>query len=144
MKTFRVDGSTDLSGQAERKKKRGNLTGAMDHFALVLLEQAKSSEGLVDKIAAFAQIGRWIAIRHRLEDQDEQTGTTLENLKARMRGERSGRAHLTSEFGRAAALRRWGKSDVSSGAENGGAELEALRAKVPGFKGPNGKPLMDD
>jgi hypothetical protein len=116
----------------------------MDHFAIALLERAKSSDGLADKIAAFSQIAKWVGIRYRLEDQDEQTGTTLDDLRARMRGERSGRAHLTSEFGRAAALRRWGKPDASSTDGNGGPELEALRAKVPGFRVSNGKPLMDD
>jgi hypothetical protein len=141
-----VRGDARRGGDMARKPtaKGVDLTEAIDVFAIELLAKAKTSDGLADKIAAFAQIARWVGIRYRLEDKGEQTGATLESLRARMRGERSGRPHLTSEFGRNAALRRWGKPGASSTGENGGAELEALRAKVPGFKGPNGKPLTDD
>jgi hypothetical protein len=127
--------------RAERKTKRGDLTGAMDGFALDLLEKAKVSEGLADKIAAFAQIGKWIAIRHRLDDGEDREGELLAGLKARMRADSSGPSHLTTAHQRMAALRRWGKSDASSAGDNGGPALEALRGKL-GIKG-SSKPLAE-
>ena len=113
---------------ARSKTKGVDLIGVMDNFAGELLEQAKATEGLADKIAAFEKIGRWIAIKNRLEDKDDESGALLTNLKARLRGRP---IHLTPEHQRMAALRRWGKSDATSEGDNGGPALEALKAKLP-------------
>jgi hypothetical protein len=117
-------------------KRKTELVTSMDAFAEGLLEQAEAAEGLADKIAAFEKIGKWIAIKKRLEDKEDETGASLGALKAKLRGRP---IHLTSEHQRMAALRRWGKSDTLSGGDNGGPALDALKAKLPGFKGRGGK-----
>jgi hypothetical protein len=62
----------------------------MDTFADELLERARSAEGLADKIAAFAQIGKWIAIKNRLSDGEDREGSLLENLRRKVNGGGSG------------------------------------------------------
>jgi hypothetical protein len=108
-------------------KRKTELVASKDVFAIELLEQAKTSESLADKIAAFEKIGRWIAIKNRLEDKDEVEGASLAALKVRIRGRP---IHLTSEHQRAAALARWGKSGVLAADGNGGTELERIRGMV--------------
>jgi hypothetical protein len=119
------------------KEKRADLIGAMDAFAEELLEQAQSSESLADKIAAFEKVGKWVAIKNRLEIEDEGPGTTLGDLKAKLDGHhcrgKSGSVERFKDPGaaRAASLQRW-RGDCLAGADgNGGEALDALRAKLP-------------
>jgi hypothetical protein len=123
-------GVRDMAGERTVTTRKG-LTAALDAFAIELLDQAKTAESLADKIAAFEKIGRWIVIKNRLKDKDDETGSSLAALKAKLRGRP---IHLTQEHQGMAALRRWGKSDVLSDGDNGGPALEALKAKLPGFK----------
>jgi hypothetical protein len=115
---------------ARSKAKGSDLIAAMDGFADAVLEQAKASGSLVDKLAAFGMLIKWVAVRHgRLGDDEEREGAGLAALKARVR---SSPVHLNTAHQRAAALARWGKkSDPSLTSGNGGPELEALRAKIP-------------
>jgi hypothetical protein len=109
-------------------KRKTELVASMDAFAEGLLEQARVSESLADKISAFEKVGKWIAIKNRLEDKDCETGASLNDLKSKLRGRP---IHLTQEHQRMAALRRWGKSDTLSGGDNGGPARGALKAKLP-------------
>jgi hypothetical protein len=124
-------------GRAKSKTKRADLVGAMDALAIQLLDEAETSESLADKVAAFDRVGKWVAIKNKLEIRDEDTGTTLDDLKAKLQGHhtrgKSGSVERFSEPGaaRAASLKRW-RGDALAGADgNGGPALDALRAKIP-------------
>jgi hypothetical protein len=134
----------------QSKAKRANLVGAMDVMAIQLLDEAEKSESLADRVAAFEKVGKWVAIKNRLEFGDEDAGTTVNDLKARLQGHhKRGKSGSVERFNdpaaaRAASLKRW-RGDCLAGADgNGGALLDGLKAKLPSFGGRDGKPLKDD
>jgi hypothetical protein len=113
------------------------LTETLDRFALDPLEQAKSAESLANEIAAFDKTGRWIAIRNRLEDKDDETGALLEDFKVKVNPAGGKASGTWFQSARCCSPRKHGplgKTDPSDPDDNGGPALEAIKAKLPGFK----------
>jgi hypothetical protein len=109
----------------------------MDALAMQLLDEAETSASLADKVAAFDRVGKWVAIKNKLEIEGEDTGTTVNDLKARLQGHhRRGKSGSVERFsepgaGRAAALKRWHGDALGGAKGNGGEALDALKAKIP-------------
>jgi hypothetical protein len=127
--------------RAKRRLKGKALIASMDRFAAELLKQAEGAEGLADKIAAFVCVARWIEIRHRLGEGEENEGALLEDLRSKMRCQSTdvrvksrgfiGRTDLNALGGRKGASHRWGNPDPREMDDAGGPALEALKAKLP-------------
>jgi hypothetical protein len=127
--------------RAKAQSKGKGLIASMDRFAAALLKQAEVAEGLADKIAVGSMVSKWIGIRHRVEDGDDQEGALLDGLKFKMRGGDVdgrakprgfiGRPELNALGGRVGAARRWGGPDPREIDDAGGPALEALKAKLP-------------
>jgi len=112
------------------------LIGRMDGLAGELLSRVEAAEGLDDQLAVFEQVRCWVEVRHRLSDADDHRGALLK-LKSRVKRP----THLTNQHQRSASAARWGKQDPALQAGNGGAALDALKAKLPEFSSLGGKPL---
>lgn len=114
---------------------RQTVVQKMDAFAIELLGLAKASESLADKIAAFEKIGKWVAIKNKLEDKEENMGASLNDLKRKLKIDasgtkgRPGNPHPSPHAQRLGGLARWGHPPPPDG--NGGPALDALKAKLP-------------
>jgi hypothetical protein len=87
--------------RAKGKSKGKTLIASVDRFAAELLKQAEVAEGLADKIAAGAMAAKWIAIKHRLEDDEDHEGALLDDLRSKIKGgEAEGRAKPRGFIGR--------------------------------------------
>jgi hypothetical protein len=102
----------------------------MDAFAIELLAQAKTSESLADKVAAFDRVGKWVAIKNKLEIVDEnKSGTTINDLKRKIDASKPKAGPGPASNKRNGSLARWPR--VLAGADgNGGDALDSLKARL--------------
>jgi hypothetical protein len=127
-----------MGGKAKSESEK--LIEGMDDLAAKLLGRVEGIEGLDGQLAVFEQVRCWIAVRHHVGDAEDHRGA-LQKLKSRVQGNRP--AHLTNTHQRSASAARWGKEDPALQAGNGGAALDALKAKLPGFSSLGGEPLRE-
>ena len=122
----------------------GDIIAQMDGFALDLLTNAKSAEALADKVAAFKEVGKWVAIKNRLEDAEDE-GEHLRDLKSRFKSDTAVRTGHRSGVG----LRGRHPDSLDADEPDAGTGLEALRARIPrtgnggddgGVRGAGGNP----
>lgn len=124
-----------------RAKSGDTLVQRMDAFAEHLLGLGEASESLADKIAVAACITRWVAVRARLDDDEDHEGAGIAELKRKLKGDNAGGTsswtigfgnhESRSKGGRIGMARRWGHADPSLTGGNGGELLDALKAKLP-------------
>jgi hypothetical protein len=108
----------------------------MDAFAIQLLEQAKTSESLADKVAAFDRVGKWVAIKNKLEIVDEKnSGTTINDLKRKIDASKPKAGPGPASNKRNGSLARWPNRVLGGADGNGGASLDELKAQLSAGSG---------
>jgi len=126
-------------GKVGRPKKDtaggGTLVARMDTFADELINEANAGKVTLEtRLAAFAHVTKWVHVRNRLTDGQED-GALLDEYKSTLDGaarEIAARAEGTNRT--LAALERAQADRVPrpSAGDVGGAELEALKSRIPG------------
>lgn len=109
------------------KPDRNPLSTAMDDFALQIMNEAKAAENLPDKVTAFKEIGRWVAIKHRLDPEGDGEG--IDDLKSKLKSPTAVRTSPPELVPAAAVLApRRGATHL----DGDGSGLDAIRARIPG------------
>ncbi len=112
----------------------GTLVARMDTFADQLLNECNEGKiTLETRLAAFAHVTKWVHVRNRLTDSQED-GALLDEYKSTLDGAAREIAARADGTNRAlAALERANADRVvrPSAGDVGGAELEALKSRIP-------------
>lgn len=112
------------------KPDKNPLSTAMDEFALQIMNEAKVAENLPDKVTAFKEIGRWVAIKHRLDPEGDGEG--IDDLKSKLKGPGAGRTSPPELVPAAAVLAPSARPRAATHLDGDGSGLDAIRARIPG------------
>lgn len=111
------------------KPEKNPLTAAMDDFALQIMNEAKVAENLPDKVTAFKEIGRWVAIKYKIDPEGDGEG--IDDLKSKLKSANADRADRP--IAPAAALLAPGVGNAKRALLDGdGSGLDEIRARIPG------------
>jgi hypothetical protein len=141
--------ATGLAPKSVKSKKQADLVAAMNERAAALLDASKDGAkvSLETQLAAFSQVGRWIAISNRIADSDADTVGLLDAYRTRIDEAESAVAERAATRIKGINYESGpGYSDKHSGprylgrnqraakggtSDNGGAKLDALKARIP-------------
>lgn len=111
------------------------LIARMDAFAdnLLTVAQATAPEGkqeleFRDKLDAFREVARWMAVKKGFSDGGSGIGESLAEFKSRVRAEDDGKADLGTSRRFARTIRAIPKHPTGAG----GPALDAIKARLPG------------